>query len=380
MIRIAAVTRRNMPLSRRRLEQALYARGACADERGGYILSPMVGARIRVRKYGWQWRFTVNTEIHGPGLHIFFYQLLKELAEELKLTYTIEDPAQFSRNMDPGRLREFYQQELMDISRELAANPVSARLQVHWALPGYTLEEGAGVAGPLSRWGRSEYLARCREDPDLLMEDFYMAPHTMQDGVFFRNEALFLLQNEITYLRDEEADAAERVCLDLEQAAQLHPSLPLPREEYVRCARMIGREPMALPNPSMQWGLIGYRREYLRQHLDGFSWVHPGHFETVPAQDVPWMRMGDRQFICHWTMIPYSAEKDPHYGYPTLHEAPLFKGMPAPELAQDDASQGLKCSRRMGNRQLMVMISFEPPYTWQDVYDLLNSVNEESER
>jgi hypothetical protein len=212
---------------------------------------------------------------------------------------------------------------------------------------------------------------------DMLMEEFYISPHRAGDGVFFRNEALYILQNEITYLRDTELEAAEQVCADLEAASGLHPTLPLPLEEYVRCCRMIGREPAALPNPPLTWGLIGYRREYLREHLEGFSWVHPGHFDTVPAQDAPWMRTGDRQFICHWAVIPYSAEKDPHYGYPTLNEAPLFKGMPAPELAQDDASQGLKCSRRMGDKQLIVMISFEAPYTWQDVYDLLNSVREE---
>jgi len=378
MIKIAAITRRNVPLSRRRLEQALTARGAYTDEKDTFILSPMTGAKIRVRKYGWQWRFSVDTQIHGPGLHLYFYQLLQELAEELKLTYKIEDPALFSRDMDPARLNAFYQQELLDISRELAANPVNSRLQAHWALPGYTLEEGAGVAGPISRWGRSQYLARCRDDMDSLMEEFYVAPHAMGDGVFFRNEALFILQNEITYLRESEVAAAEQVCLDLEQASQLHPTLPLPLEEYLRCARLAGREPLALPNPPLSWGLIGYRREYLRQHLDGFSWVHPGHFDTAPAQDAPWMRMGDRQFVCHWAMIPYSADRDPHYGYPTLNEAPLFKGMPAPELAQDDASQGLKCSRRIGDRQLIVMISFEAPYTWQDVFDLLNSVNEEN--
>lgn len=65
-----------------------------------------------------------------------------------------------------------------------------------------------------------------------------MAPHTAEDGVFFRNEALFLLQNEITYLREDEQALAEQVCVDLERAAKLHPSLPLPLEEYARCAQM----------------------------------------------------------------------------------------------------------------------------------------------
>lgn len=61
---------------------------------------------------------------------------------------------------------------------------------------------------------------------------------------------------------------------------------------------------------------------------------------------------------------------------PSYRDAPLFKGLAAPELAQDDASFGLKCSRRIGSRQLIVLISFEAPYTWQDVYDFLNSVKE----
>ena len=204
-----------------------------------------------------------------------------------------------------------------------------------------------------------------------------MAPHTAEDGVFFRNEALFLLQNEITYLREDEQALAEQVCVDLERAAKLHPSLPLPLEEYARCAQMAGRIPAALSNPPLSWGMIGYRREPLRHEMGGFSWVHPGHFESRHGQDGPWMVLGDKQFICHWALISYSAEHDPHRDYPELQDAPLFKGLAAPELAQDDASFGLKCSRRLGSRQLIVLISFEAPYTWQDVYDFLNSVKEQ---
>ena len=376
MIEIAATTRRKFPLSRRRLEQALSARGGHLRPDGVFVLIPMTGAEIRVRKSGWQWRFSVETQIHGPGLHIAFYELLKDLSKELKVTYKMEDPSQYARDMDPARLIRFYQQELSDIARELAAQPVSARMQVHWALPGYSLEEGAGVAGPLSRWGRSQFMARCREDMDALMEDFYMAPHTAEDGVFFRNEALFLLQNEITYLRSDEQELAVQVCADLERAARLHPSLPLPLEEYARCAQMAGRLQANLPNPPLSWGMIGYRREPLRHDMGGFSWVHPGHFESRRGPDSPWMELGDRQFVCHWALVSFSAEHDPHRDYPQLQDAPLFKGLAAPELAQDDASFGLKCSRRIGSRQLIVLISFEAPYTWQDVYDFLNSVKE----
>lgn len=57
MIEIAATTRRKFPLSRRRLEQALSARGGHLRPDGVFVLIPMTGAEIRVRKSGWQWRF-----------------------------------------------------------------------------------------------------------------------------------------------------------------------------------------------------------------------------------------------------------------------------------------------------------------------------------
>jgi hypothetical protein len=355
-------------------EQALAPLGGEWEGNGPIYLTPMLGARIMVKKVGWEWRFSVHTQIHGPGLHMAFYQLLQHLSPILKVTYKMDDPAQFSKDMDEARLTRFYQQELKDIGRELAAQPVNARMQVHWALPGYSLVEGAGVAGPLSRWGRSQFMARCQEDLDALTEDFYVAPHVAQDGVFHRNQALLTLQNEITYLRKDEAPLAAQVCQDLEMASRLYPSLALPLEEYERCAAMAGLPVKKLPNPALSWGLIGYRREPLRHDMDGFSWVHYGHFEESAAPREPWRRLGDGLFICHWAIFPYSADKDPHSGYPTLEDAPLFKGLAAPELAQDDASFGLKCSRRLGDKLLMVLISFEAPYTWQDVYDFLNSV------
>lgn len=135
MIEIAATTRRKFPLSRRRLEQALFARGGHSRPDGILVLTPMTGAEIRVKKAGWQWRFSVETQIHGPGLHIAFYELLKDLAAELKVTYKMEDPSQYARDMDPARLIRFYQQEISDIARELAAQPVNARMQVHWPCP-----------------------------------------------------------------------------------------------------------------------------------------------------------------------------------------------------------------------------------------------------
>ena len=374
---ITAETRRKTPLSRLHLEQALRPLGA-RPTRDGFILRPMEGAEIRVVRDGWQWRFSTDTELHGAGLHYAFYEMLSGLAPELKVTYRISDPTGYIKDMNVERLRGFYREELQSIADDLAKLPEDGRLHTHWALPGYALTEGSGVACALSRWSRDLFLSRVKDEPDKLAEDFFIAPNPGRDGVMLRNQALYLLQNEITYLRSGEEAMAARVCRALEEAASLHPTLPLPLEEYRRCAEMAGLEAQTLSNPRLTWGLIGYRRELLRHEMGGFSWVHPGHFDAEPAEDEPWMFLGDDSFSCHWALVPYE-EGDTWDDLPVLEKAEAFRGAEAPELCPDETSHGLKAACRLGDRRLIVLVSYKAPYAESDVFDMLNSVEETEE-
>lgn len=221
----------------------------------------------------------------GPGLHKAAVELLDGLGLQ-KLT--VEDETEYFQHRDFDRmLREHFHpwlKTLVEMSCQKISEGDCAQMCLCWDLDSYMPEDVPGtVVTPVGRFS-AQRLREIAETQgvEAMAERFFLWYHPgKRDALYDRQVALNLLW-ELCYFapssrHEEDASMNKTICDNLEMAAKLDPSLPLPRKAYEEVCQLAGRQP-ALPDgpeleeefePGYRKGLVTYSVGALRLTLPG---------------------------------------------------------------------------------------------------------------
>ncbi|MCI8422848.1 MAG: hypothetical protein HFF50_04840 [Lawsonibacter sp.] len=230
----------------------------------------------------------------GPGLH----QAAVELLDSLDIQkLQVEDETEYYQHRDFQRmLREHFYPWLATLVR-IADDEIqkgTASMCLCWDLDQYMPEDVPGtVITPMGRFS-AQWLKTVLEEEgvEALAERFFLWYHPgAWDALFRRNLALNQLWEGCSFApssrSEEDAGMNRAICDNLEQAAELDPALPLPRQAYAEVCALAGRAP-ALPDgpelelefqPGFRKGMVAYPIGPLRLTLPGiylFEWEEWG--------------------------------------------------------------------------------------------------------
>lgn len=221
----------------------------------------------------------------GAGLHRAAVELLDLLPIR---ALTVEDETGFYRHRDFQRMKEehFYPwlRTLVDVCRREGGKGVSG-MQLCWDLEQYAPEDIPDtVVTPMGRFRLGE-LARMVEQGGMeaLAGRFFLWNGRTQDARFFRNRALNALWERCYFApsarSEEDAGINAAILDDLERAAKMDPSLPLPRGSYEEVCALAGREPALPQGPELaEEFLPGYRKGLATHALGALRLTLPGSY------------------------------------------------------------------------------------------------------
>ena len=219
----------------------------------------------------------------GAGLHRAAVELLDLLPIR---ALTVEDETGFYRHRDFQRMKEehFYPwlRTLVDVCRREGGKGVSG-MQLCWDLEQYAPEDIPDtVVTPMGRFRLGE-LARMVEQGGMeaLAGRFFLWNGRTQDARFFRNRALNALWERCYFApsarSEEDASINAAILDDLERAAQMDPSLPLPRSAYEEVCALAGRAPVLPDGPALTEEFSpGYRRDLVTYGVGALRLTLPG--------------------------------------------------------------------------------------------------------
>lgn len=261
----------------------------------------------------------------GAGLHRAAVELVDSLPIQ---NLAVEDETGFYRHRDFQRMKQehFYPwlRTLVDVCTREKGESVSG-MTLCWDLEQYAPEDIPGtVVTPMGRF-RLETLADIVEKDGIeaLAGRFFLWDGRTQNARFFRNRAINALWEKCYYAPSsrsiEDTAINGEILDDLERAAALDPTLPLPRAAYQEVCALAERE-SALPGgpslaeefqPGFRKGLVTHALGALRLTLPGIyryeweQWDNGGgtHLWSDDAGDSPVWRLnsyrtreGDAQF------------------------------------------------------------------------------------
>lgn len=225
----------------------------------------------------------------GPGLHAAAVEALDGLDIQ-KLN--VEDETDYYRHRDFGRMcaEHFYPWLSTIVSVCRHKEKEINNICVCWDMDQYRPVDVPGtVITPMGRFS-IEWLKNTLEQQgvEALAERFFLWYHPGQwDALFHRNLALNQLWESCFFAPSsrsgEDANFNNAICTNLELAAEMDPSLPLPRKAYEEVCALAGRTP-ALPagpelelefEPGFRKGLVVHAVGPLRLTLPGryqFEW------------------------------------------------------------------------------------------------------------
>ena len=221
----------------------------------------------------------------GPGLHKAAVEALDGLGIQ-KLA--VEDETEYFQHRDFDRmLREHFHpwlKTLVEMSCQKISEGDCAQMCLCWDLDSYMPEDVPGtVVTPVGRFS-AQRLREIAETQgvEAMAERLFLWYHPgKRDALYDRQVALNLLW-ELCYFapssrHEEDASMNKTICDNLEMAAKLDPSLPLPRKAYKEVCELAGRQP-ALPDgpeleaefePGYRKGLVTYSIGPLRLTIPG---------------------------------------------------------------------------------------------------------------
>lgn len=218
----------------------------------------------------------------GAGLHRAAVELLDNLPIH---SLTVEDETGFFRHRDFQRMKEehFYPwlRTLVDVCRQESGKGVSG-MQLCWDLEQYAPQDIPDtVVTPVGRFRLSELSGLLEEGIEALANRFFLWNGRTRDAKFYRNRAINALWEKCCFapsVRSWEDEAVNASILDdLECAAKLDPSLPLPRESYALVCALAGRDPVLPDGPNLAEEFApGYRRGLITHHLGVLRLTLPG--------------------------------------------------------------------------------------------------------
>lgn len=221
----------------------------------------------------------------GAGLHRAAVELLDNLPIH---ALTVEDETGFYRHRDFQRMKEehFYPwlRTLVDVCRRESGKGVSG-MQLCWDLEQYAPRDIPDtVVTPVGRFRLSE-LSDLLEAGGIeaLAGRFFLWNGRTRDARFYRGRAVNALWEKCYFApsaRSWEDEAVNAAILDdLERAAKLDPSLPLPREAYEEVCALAGREPALPEGPALEEEFApGYRKGMVTHSLGALRLTLPGVF------------------------------------------------------------------------------------------------------
>ena len=221
----------------------------------------------------------------GAGLHRAAVELLDSLPIR---ALTVEDETGFYRHRDFQRMKQehFYPwlKTLVDVCRQESGKGVSG-MQLCWDLEQYAPRDIPDtVVTPVGRFRLSE-LGRLLDEGGIeaLAGRFFLWNGRTRDAGFYRNRAINALWEKCFFApsaRSWEDEAVNASILDdLERAAGLDPSLPLPRASYEEICALAGRTPALPDGPELSEEFApGYRKDLVTHKLGALRLTLPGSF------------------------------------------------------------------------------------------------------
>ena len=219
----------------------------------------------------------------GAGLHRAAVELLDGLPIR---RLAVEDETGFFRHRDFQRMKEehFYPwlRTLVEVCAQESVKGVSG-MQLCWDLEQYAPEDIPDtVVTPMGRFRLGELADMVERDGiEVLAGRFFLWNGRTQDARFYRNRAINALWEHCCFApssrsqEDEEVNAA--ILDDLERAAKLDPSLPLPRASYEEVCALAGREPVLPEGPALEEEFSpGYRKGPVTHALGALRLTLPG--------------------------------------------------------------------------------------------------------
>lgn len=219
----------------------------------------------------------------GAGLHRAAVELLDILPI---YALSVEDETGFYRHRDFQRMKEehFFPwlRTLVDVCRQESGKGCSG-FQLCWDLEQYApIDVPDTVITPMGRFRLSELTEMVEEHGiEALAGRFFLWGGRTQDARFFRNRALNALWEKCYFApsaRSLEDTAINGSILDdLERAAKLDPSLPLPRAAYKEVCALAERTPVLPDGPELHESFApGYRKDPVTHAVGALRLTLPG--------------------------------------------------------------------------------------------------------
>lgn len=238
----------------------------------------------------------------GAGLHRAAVELLDNLPIR---ALTVEDETGFYRHRDFQRMKEehFYPwlKTLVDVCLQERGRGVSG-MQLCWDLEQYApLDIPDTVVTPVGRFRLAELAGLLEQGGiEALASRFFLWNGRTWDARFYRNRAVNALWEKCYFApsaRSWEDEAVNAAILDdLERAAKLDLSLPLPRAAYREVCALAGREPALSDGPQLEEEFTpGYRKDLVTHNLGVLRLTLPG---ACRCGWEPWQNGGG---ACLWT-------------------------------------------------------------------------------
>lgn len=239
-------------------------------------------APARLAVSGGSIEIDVQTSSVGPGFHIYFCNLMKELGARFDVDWDrVEDDTGFFHSGDDGAVYVDMQSWLLAVIRRTLEMHADRHRNLMIAMPaGHLFQIDDALITPLGP--RSVAWMEDVTRGALSGSDFFAWWNDQQDAVYHLRRALCLMWRDIRWrepITADERTQMEEVARLLERSHQLDPSLPKPASEWREIAGFLGRavpeDIAAVPGePS-----IGYRRRAVGVTLvAGWSVEVPGGF------------------------------------------------------------------------------------------------------
>ncbi|MBX9603828.1 MAG: hypothetical protein K2X35_22670 [Bryobacteraceae bacterium] len=224
----------------------------------------------------------VQTSSVGPGFHIYFCKLVKDLGADMEIEWDrVEDDTGFFDSGDDGAVYVDMQSWLLAVIRRTLEMHADSHRNLMIAMPaGHLFQIDEALITPLGP--RSVDWMRDVTRGVRSGSDFFAWWNDQQDAVYHLRRAQCLMWRDIRWrepITADERKQMEEVASLLERSHQLDPLLAKPFAEWREIAGFLGRTvPGDLPAPSGQPS-IGYRRRAVGVTLvAGWSVEVPGTF------------------------------------------------------------------------------------------------------
>lgn len=226
----------------------------------------------------------------GAGFHRAALEFVEALAETAFTDLAVNDETDYARHRDFERMKgeHFYPwlNTLVKVCLERSEAGEYSCLNLCWDMDQYQPEEVPGTA--VTPMGRFDIAAMGEavktQGIKWLADRFFIWDQPLKDARYHRNCALNRLWEDCCFApsgrSDEDKRCNQAILRDLERAAALDPSLPLPLAAYREVCALDGRRP-AIPEtaPEFTCGFpIGFRRGEVTHAFGVLRLTLPGSY------------------------------------------------------------------------------------------------------